>query len=251
LQFNHIKYFVLLLILFTGINAFGQKITGFVIDKTTKQPLSGALVSLSSSHTFTNISGAFEITIPSVHDSLKVSHFAYKSYTVAIGKGTTTLHIELEPRVTKLNEVTVRGTRDFKKDSIENRNAYAKQFNYTGPKVMDAFTGNGDKQPGDIISVNPLILVAALTKKSAPEYKFKKMLISDEHEQYVDEHFNKGIVSRITGLSGDTLSVFLTQYRPTYQFVLKATDYEIEVYIKESFKKFKEEATPVSKPLHY
>jgi hypothetical protein len=250
---RRVKYLLLLLVLLTGINAFGQKITGFVIDKTTKQPLSGALVSLGSSHTFTNISGAFEITTPSVHDSLKVTHFAYKSYTVAIAKGITTLHIELEPRVTKLNEVTVHGSRDFKQDSIENRNAYAKQFNYTGPKVMDAFTGNGDKQPGDIISINPLLLVAALTKKSLPEYKFKKMLISDEHEQYVDEHFNKGIVSRITGLKGDTLSVFLTQYRPKYEFVLTATDYDMEVYIKESFKKFKKEVMPVSNPFakHY
>ncbi|MFI5137454.1 MAG: carboxypeptidase-like regulatory domain-containing protein [Sphingobacteriales bacterium] len=236
-----IKYLLLLLILLTGVDAFGQKITGFVTDKTTKQPLSGALVRLGSSHTFTNISGAFEITIPSVYDSLKVTHFAYKSYTLAISKETTILHIELEPMVTKLNEVTVHGNTDFKQDSIENRNAYAKQFNYTGPKVMDAFTGNSDKQPGDIISINPLLLVAALTQKSSPEYKFKKMLISDEHEQYVDEHFNKGIVSRITGLSGDTLSVFLKQYRPAYQFVLKVTDYEMEVYIKESFKKFKEE----------
>ena len=96
---------------------------------------------------------------------------------------------------------------------------------------MDAFTGNGDKQPGDIISINPLLLIAALSKKSTPEYKFKQMLISDEHEQYVDEHFNKGIVSQITGLQGDTLSAFLTQYRPTYEFVLKATGVMIWMFI--------------------
>jgi len=242
------KYLVLLIILFTCHNAYSQKITGFVMDKDTKQPVSGALVSLGNSHTLTNISGAFEIAIPALYDSLKIIHFAYKPYFAAVAKGSNVLRIELEPKVTKLNEVTIHGNRDFKQDSIENRNAFAKQFNYTGPKVMDAFTGNSDKQPGDIISINPLLLIAALTKKSTPEYKFKKMLISDEHEQYVDEHFNNGIVSRTTGLLGDTLSVFLTQYRPTYEFVLKATDYDMEIYIKESLKKFGKEGFASSNP---
>ncbi len=244
------KYLVLLIILFACHNAYSQKITGFVIDKGTKQPVSGALVSLGSLHTITNISGTFEITIPALYDSLKITHFAYKPYFAAVAKSTFVLRIELEPNVTKLNEVIIHGNRDFKQDSIENRNAFAKQFNYTGPKVMDAFTGNSDKQPGDIISINPLLLIAALTKKSTPEYKFKKLLINNEHAQYIDEHFNKGIVSRITGLQGDTLSAFLTQYRPTYEFVKKATDYDMEIYIKESFKKFEKEGFKSSALLH-
>ncbi len=235
------KYLVLLTILFKCCVSYGQKITGFVTDKGTRQPVSGALVSAGGAKAYTNLSGGFEIAITALSDSLKISHFAYKTCTIAVGKVVTVLHIELEPTVISLNTVTIHGDRDFKKDSIENRIAYAKQFNYKGPTVMDAFTGNSNKQPGDLISINPLILIAALTKKSTPEYKFNKILIRDEHEQYVDEHFNKGIVSRVTGLSGDTLSVFLTQYRPTYQFVLKATDYDMEVYIKESWRKFEKE----------
>ncbi len=244
------KYLLLLILLGTFACTYSQKVTGFVIDKTSKQPVSGALVSAGSAKTYTNLSGGFEIDVAASSDSLKITHFSYKTYTVAVSKIATVLRIELEPSVISLNTVTIRGDRDFKKDSIENRIAYAKQFNYKGPTVMDAFTGNSNKQPGDLISINPLILIAALTKKSTPEYKFNKILIRDEHEQYVDEHFNKGIVSRVTGLSGDTLSVFLTQYRPAYQFVLKATDYEMEVYIKECFKKFEKSGFAGPDPLH-
>jgi len=245
------KYLLLLIVLFTCCSSYGQKITGIVIDKTTKQPINGALVNLGSSKTYTNTSGVFEIINTALNDSLKVVHFAYKTYTISISKAITTLHIELEPTVISLNIVTVNGDRNFKKDSIENRIAYAKQFNYKGPTIMDAFTGNPNKQPGELISINPLLLIAAFTKKSTPEYKFNKILIRDEHEQYVDEKFNKGIVSRITGLSGDTLSVFLTQYRPTYQFVLKATDYDMEVCIKESFKRFENDVGTSSDPFHH
>jgi hypothetical protein len=161
-----------------------------------------------------------------------------------------TLHIELEPTVISLNTVTVRGNRDFKKDSIENRIAYAKQFNYKGPTVMDAITGNLNKQPGELISINPLLLIAALTKKGTPEYKFNKTLIRNEQADYVDRRFNRGVVSRITHLKGDTLSEFLIRYRPTYQFAKKTTDYDMEVYIKESFKKFKREGFTGSNPFH-
>jgi hypothetical protein len=244
------KYLLLLIVFVTCCSSYGQKITGIVIEKTTKMPVSGALVSLGSTKTYTNTSGGFEISAnnSAMNDSLTIVHFAYKTYSIAISKAITTLHIELEPAVISLNVVTVHSDRDFKKDSIENRIAYARQFNYKGPAVLDAFTGNPNKQPGELISINPLLLIAALTKKSTPEYKFYKILIRNEHEQYVDEKFNRGIVTRITGLRDDTLSVFLTQYRPTYQFVLKAADYDMEFYIKESFKKFEKEGFKVNDP---
>jgi hypothetical protein len=244
------KYLMLLIISFICCSVYGQKITGVVIDKTTKQPVYDALISLGNAKTRTNVSGVFEIPATGLNDSLKVAHFAYEPYRMAISKNTTVLRIELEPKVTKLNEVTIRGSKDFKKDSIENRLAYAKQFNYKGPTVMDAFTGNPDKGPGELISINPLILIAALTKKSTTEYKFNKILIRDEHEQFIDEHFNKGIVGRITDLKGDTLSAFLMQYRPTYEFVKKSTEYDMEVYIRQSYKKFKAEGISVSNPFH-
>ena len=101
-----------------------------------------------------------------------------------------------------------------------------------------------------MISINLLTLVTALTKKSSPEYKFKQKLINDEHEHYVDEHFNKGIVAPITDLKGDTLKEFLTRYRPDYPFTLKSTVYDMEVYIKSSYDKFKHEGFPVSKALY-
>ncbi len=242
------RYLLPVIILLFSLRAYSQKISGIVVDKTTHQPIAGALVSFDKSTVRASDLGRFEMTVPHLNDSLRVSAFAYKTASVFIAAANTTLVIELEPKVTHLNEVTIHGNRDFKQDSLANRAAFAKQFNYKAPSIKDAFLDHPDKQPGELISINPLLLVAALTKKSSPEYKFQQQLIGDEHEQYVDEKFNRGNVSRVTGLKGDTLSTFMVQYRPGYQFVLNATDYEMEVYIKNCYKKFEEEGFPMSNP---
>jgi hypothetical protein len=245
-----IRFILFVTFVLPGINAFGQKVSGLVLDKTNKKPVVNALIQAKNSATRTNSLGQFEIDIAYPGDSLKITAIGYKTIVVSADKTGIFLTIQLEPKVTQLNEVTIHGTRDFKQDSLANRDAFAKQFNYKAPTVMDAFTGNSDRQPGELISINPLILIAALTKKSSPEYILQQKLLSDEHEHYIDERFNKGIVSRVTILKGDTLSEFLTRYRPTFVFTQKATVYDMEIYIKACFKKFKKEGFPVSKPLY-
>ena len=219
-----------------------------VIDKSTRQPIVGALVNSEQITVRTDKLGEFEIGLAHPADSLKISALGYKILYVPADKPNVFLTIELEPKITDLKEVTIYGSKSFKIDSLANRADFQKQFNYKGPRVIDAFTGGGNYVPGQLISINVLLLVQALTKKSTPEYKFNKVLIRDEHEQYVDEHFNRGVVSRVTTLQGDTLLTFLVQYRPTYEFVLKSTVYDMEVYIKDSYQKFKQQGFTVKGP---
>lgn len=221
-------------------HCYAQQLKGTVINAEDKLPVVNALVAIGSNHTYTDGYGHFTIDNRG-SDSITVSHITCKTYRHIISRTIVTIHIALEPAPINLEEVRVHAHREeeFKKDSITNRQFYSKQFNYTGPKVMDAFTGNAyNRQPGELISINPLLLVQALTKKGTPQYKFRQLLLRDEQQQYVDRKFNRGAVSRITGLKGDTLANFLTKYRPTYKFIKKATDYDVEVYIKDCYKKF-------------
>jgi hypothetical protein len=150
------------------------------------------------------------------------------------------IRVELEPAKIVLKEVIVHSNREqeFKRDSTENRSFYNKEFKYKGPTVMDAFVGNPIKNPGELISIDVVTLIRALTKKSTRAYKFNKLLLRDEKTDYVNQKFSHGLVSKVTGLKGDTLSGFIVQYRPTYKFAHKATDYEMELYIKDCYKKF-------------
>jgi hypothetical protein len=234
------KYLLLFILFAATIGCYAQTITGTVADKRTLEPVNGALVSVGTARVFTNTQGEFSIDLPALADSLKIIHFAYKPYTVHINKSVTPLHIWLQPTGISLNGVTIQGSRNFKKDSINNRLEYSKQFNYKGPRVIDAFIPSS-YQPGQFISINLLTLIQALTKKSTNEYKFNKILIRDEQADYVDHKFNRGIVEQITNLKADSLSAFIAQYRPAFSFTQQASDYDMQVYIKDCLKKFQKE----------
>lgn len=243
---KRISFHVLLLCF--CLNGYAQTITGFVVDKVSKQAIGNALVTFGNAKTYTNPLGMFEIPAGNTTDSLRVTYFAYKPVTVAF-KSTAVLRLEMEPVSINLDAVTIHGTRNFKQDSINNRLDYAKQFNYREPKLTDAFSTD-IKQPGELLSINLLAVIDVLTKKSTPQYKFNKTLLNDEHEAYVDHKFNRGNVGQLTGLKGDTLSTFLVQYRPTYQLAQKYTDYDMEVYISKCFEEFKQAGFNASNPFH-
>jgi len=238
-----------LLLLCFCLNSYCQTITGLVINKTNKQPINNALVTLGTAKTYTNTLGMFEIPANNITDSLRITHFVYKPVVVS-AKTTAVLRIEMEPATISLDAVTIHGTRDFKQDSLDNRLAYARQFNYRAPQLKDAFSADANKQPGELLSINLLTVVDVLTKKSTPEYKFNKILLNDEHAAIVDHKFNRGNVGRITGLKDDTLSTFLVNYRPNYEFARKATDYDMEVYIRKCFKEFKQDGMNAANPFH-
>jgi len=233
-----LRYFFLLLLIIISTVASAQKITGVVLDKATQRAIAGATVTYKGHSTQSTVTGLFEIVADGPRDTLRVTMIGYKPFAVLITKTNLNPRAELETSVTTLRDVDITSTHSFKQDSLANRADYAKQFNYTPSKLRDVVgfnPGNGSYQ---LLSINVLTLINYLTYKSTNDYKFKKVLIRDEREQYVDEKFNRGLVSRITDLRGDTLSTFLARYRPTYQFALKSTEYDMEVFVRDCYKKF-------------
>ena len=238
------------MLLCISLNSFGQKLTGVVTDKSTGLPVNGALITLGGSKSVSDDKGKFELDNPGVNDTLRAVSFTYQQYALLLNSSAAVIKIELQPKVNALSEVIIRSGRNFKQDSISNRLAYAKQFNYTGPKVKDAFfsSQNPDRAYGQMLTISPLTLLAALTKKSTSEYKLQKRLVGDEQDDYISRRFNKGIIKQITHLQGDTLSTFVIKYKPSYIEIKKLSDYEIQVYIKERFKTFVRDGYPVSNP---
>lgn len=236
------KYLLLFVFIIITGACYGQQVKGKVVNKDTKLPINGAMVSTGNRVVFTNILGDFSIAA-SGNDSLKITSLGYKPFRLKVINTMETQHIELDLAKIVLNEVTIRSNRerDFKKDSTEKRRFYAKEFNYKGPRVMDAFVHHVPRSTSELLTVDVMTLIRALTKKSTRAYKFNKLLLRDEKADYVHQKFSHGLVSKVTGLKGDTLSEFVVQYRPTYAFAHKATDYDMELYIKDCYQKFLKE----------
>jgi hypothetical protein len=126
----------------------------------------------------------------------------------------------------------IRANRDHKKDSINLRKDYANVFNYQPKKLSDAFVPRPSNVPFAFVNIDLLTVLSAITKKSDRTYKLKNALLKDEQADYVATRFNRGLVTRVTGLKRDSLNTFIDKYYPTVEWVKKKSDYDIIQYIK-------------------
>jgi hypothetical protein len=61
---------------------------------------------------------------------------------------------------------------------------------------------------------------------------FQKRLEQEEIDKFIDHRFTKLTVRKITGLNGDSLTLFMKQFRPSYDFTKLSSEYEFLEYIK-------------------
>ena len=145
-------------------------------------------------------------------------------YVMAVNK-TTHQHIMVRQSV-QLQTISIRGS-NYKQDSINFHQEYASSLNFRRPKWYEVYT---------ITAVNLNNLQKALSiKGNKKKIKFRKQLINYEHEEFVNYKYSREIVNKLTNLEGDSLSLFMEQYHPTYDFMKDATDYDLWNFIKKSY----------------
>jgi hypothetical protein len=57
-----------------------------------------------------------------------------------------------------------------------------------------------------------------------------------EKKAFIYSRYTPALVTRLTGLKGDSLRMFLDRYEPGYQFVRQATNLELWSWIKIRYK---------------
>ena len=140
--------------------------------------------------------------------------------------------MSLPVRVDSLQAVFVR-SKNYILDSLETRREYQKVFDYDGPEMFDSHPS------GVGLGFNFDLLFEGA--KNRRMLAFQKRLLYEERENYVDHHFSKALVRRITGLESPLLDTFMAQYRPSYDFIQGCyNDYEYYAYILRSSKYFVE-----------
>jgi hypothetical protein len=235
------RYLLLILLTLLCIDASAQLVTGIVIDKNTRKPVEYILVSASTTNTMTSELGSFTLKITRVTDTLRIKTLGYKPYTRLISPWSGRLKmIELEPQSIKLSEVAIVAKRNYLRDSVNNRKQFAKEFAFKGPKLTDIMRPTATNVPFAWVSVDVLSLFRLIGKKKSPQYRLQQTMLRYEREDHTNQRFTRKLVSGVTGLQGDTLNDFMNEYRPTPAQVDVMTDYNLVFYIKDSFRKFKE-----------
>jgi hypothetical protein len=68
---------------------------------------------------------------------------------------------------------------------------------------------------------------------------FQKQLLEEEEIHFIDHRFSRVLIIKLTGLRGEELNQFIERYRPEADFVRFATDYELQEYIKVSYRHYR------------
>lgn len=207
--------------------SFATTITGEIIDAHTKAAI--GQVSIVNIHTeVSTISDDLgKFTIVASHGQLlEFRKLGYKTLRIRIPEGTIPPYFRLvmQQGPIELPEFDVAGrARDWKKDSIRYYELYKGAIEF-------------EKLDGLDIIRHPF---SALSKRNRQIWAFQKEYNYWEQQKFIDYTFNEKLVSTLTGLSGDSLQVFMKRFRPSYDFLRAINEYSFYTYVKESAEYFR------------
>ena len=140
--------------------------------------------------------------------------------------------------VIRLDEVTVTGR--TRKDEMEDiMRDYRKQGTFY----------KGKPPPLSYIFTPVTALYELLGRTPRNARRFQNYINNELEQQVIDKKFNRSVVSKYTGLTGDDLTNFMAWYRPSYDKAQLWNEYDIIDYLRRSMEQFEKDGRPVMQGL--
>lgn len=227
------RIFSLILLLLCSLAVFSQSVAEGQVAGSDSLPLPGVSIKNIRSGVLAVSAGSghFQITARP-GDTLLFTAIGHMPLAIQAGRLPAVLY--LHTQITRLPGVEVR-RRSHTADSLALREEYHKAFTFRWPRwnEIGMITPVG-------IGINIHKLYKALSFKSNKRSDvFKERLISHEQQKFIDQRFTPALVTRFTGLQGDSLVQFINICRPGYQFAVEASDYDFIRFIVEACAKFR------------
>lgn len=210
-----------------------RPVQGFVIDKQSKQRLAKVYIYNSSNDQglYNNTKGEFA-TQAAVGDTLFAVLHGYGLDTV-VYKGTNTIYFQLKPLAIQLREVAITGSSVTPKERHEQTlREYKYATDLGSSKDLLNLSSRG-------VGLGIDAIYNLLSRKGRNARHLQSILERDYREQIIDYKFNPAFVSRVLRIKGDELSDYMQQYRPSYDFVLSASDYAFIVFLRNNYAAYK------------
>ncbi len=221
-------------------NAQSITVSGNVFDISGRRPIESVIVSSGQNQTTTDSLGRYIITVKS-KDSLWFSLFGKNTqkFPVDTVSDPHNFNIMIHVPGYDLPEVRVRNSY-YRLDSIQNRNDYAKYFNYQPPGLRlsnnQQLFGSGGLTVG--LDLNEIINMFRFHRNRNLQF-LQKRLVSQERDKYVDYRFTKRFVQKLTHLEGASLTNFMAFSRPSYDLLGVLNDLELGLYIQKKYSEYK------------
>jgi len=217
-----------------SIRSSGQVVvTGRIRDNDTRLPLGLASVTdrNTGNGTLTGDNGYYSIQV-NRGDWLVFSFIGYGPDSAQVNyaiRDSAIVMVYLRKSAFSLSGVVVNGhTLDYQRDSAERHYLFNSTLDQQRTQGLGAV-------------LHPISgLYDLLSKKQRRIWKFQKMFNSYENRQYVLSRIRISVVRKLTGFSDGELKRFLNWYRPDYNYVRNATDYELYEDIKAASIEFRD-----------
>jgi len=212
------------------------RVSGRVYDFSQYRPLEAVSVMTTSGRGVASDSlGRYSI-IANTNDSIWFSYLGRPTpkYPITSIGNLQNFEISLHVNTELLKEVRVMPP-SYRRDSIENRQDYAKAFNFQKPGIGSSLSVN---QGSVGLDLDQFINMFNF-RRNRRMLAFQKRLLEEEEIHFIDHRFSRVLIIKLTGLKGEELNQFIERYRPEAEFVRFATDYELQEYIKVSYRHYR------------
>ncbi|MFM2439634.1 MAG: hypothetical protein RLZ16_632 [Bacteroidota bacterium] len=234
---QYILPIILTLISLTKLSAQSVAVSGIVYDISGRRPIESVVVNSNSNHAITDSLGRYIITVE-LKDSIWFSLFgkSTQKYPIDTVEDVHNFNVMIHVTGVDLPEVRVRNSY-YKMDSIQNRNDYAKYFNYQVPGLKLAnnqqlFNPSGGLTVG--FDLDEIINMFRVKRNRNLQF-LQKRLISQEQEKYVNHRLTKKFVQKLTKLEGESLVKFMEYCKPSYEILGLLNDLELGEYIQRKY----------------
>jgi len=164
-------------------------------------------------------------------DTLRFSYLGYRPavYKVPEGLDRIIYDAELSPGMKRLTEVEVQALSPYARDSLDRITTFGEYLSKPTIPPVQVMMHN----PGDLAGIGfTFHPFSYFSKAEKRKRRFRKMYAEFERKDFVESRYTPRLVTRLTGLKGDSLRMFLLRFEPSYDFTREATDLEFWSWIK-------------------
>lgn len=243
LSFTLLKQLILIVILFmySGLVLAQQEVSGIIFDKDTKQRV--AKVYIYNTNTdkgiFNNLKGEFTLAA-SPGDVLIAATEGYFPDTLRVSKEDV-LVLYLKRSSIMLKEVSIVARKSPQEVLEQKKEDYNIAYRRGDPGSL---LSSGHSGAG--LSIDALYSILSREGKNA-RY-LQEIIERDYQNDIIDYRYTPEFVHANTGLEGDALEEFMLQYRPSYYFVLQSNDYQLALFVRQSYRQYRQNPEARSLP---
>jgi hypothetical protein len=190
-------------------------------------------------NTITDSLGKFALLVTK-RDSIWFTFLTKKTakYPVDTIRDFSNFEIALYIDAAWLPAVKVRAS-NYKFDSIQNRQEYAKVFNFRQPGLK--FSSPSSYVPGSVTAGIDLdeLINSFRFRRNRQMQSFQERLIQQEQDKYINHRFTKYLVQKLTSLKNGELDTFMTLARPSFELLQSMNDLELGYYVQQMYKVYR------------